>query len=173
MLCIVSEEKDGTNSYLYSSIFFFLFSSFNIFPLCLLLLAVWVSVWEREKELGVVFTLLGGVGYYSFQYVFCSALSLFGIPIPTMLNHDQVPQLSEALFCFLSFSLYFSWGNSYCPHGLQVLPPARPLVQGLSLPSSQCISTALKFPRGIGVLFVCLLVCLFPQSAFPSQCEAS
>lgn len=53
----------------------------------------------------VVFTLLGGVGYYSFQYVSCSGLSLFGIPIPTMLNHEQVPQFSEALFCFLSLRI--------------------------------------------------------------------
>lgn len=67
-------------------------------------------MYEREKELGVVFTLLGGDGYYSFQYVVCSGLSLLGIPTPTMLNPGHIPPLSAALFCFFFLSLRLSVG---------------------------------------------------------------
>lgn len=124
-------------------------------------------MYEREKELGAVFTLLGGDGYYSFQYVVCSGLSLLGIPAPTMLN-PVTSHCSRRLCSVFFLSLRISVGvfPTALPSWAIGLSACEAFSAGFELAFLSVYQHRPEIPEGnrsVVCLFVCLLVSTEPS----------
>lgn len=145
-----------------------LFSGFKIFPLCLLLLAVWVSVWERER--------VGGSIYPTWCWLLF--LQVFLLLVSLCFWHSNSNYVKPwwsptALGGFVLFSFFlFVFPTALMGH--------RPFLL-LGLWCRVCACLLLWFlsvyqhrpeipeRNGSVYLFVCLFACFYFCSSFPSS----